>query len=80
MRAAMKSQHCPSLTKEMREVLDDAALKYGTDWSVRSGKHFKIYLGDRMVSVVSLSKDRNNHAQVTPAARLRGQIERAMKC
>ena len=76
---SMKSQHCTALTKEQREVLDEAAAHYGTDWYVTAGKHNKIFLGERLVAVVSLSRDRNNHAQVSPAARLRGQIRQAMK-
>jgi hypothetical protein len=75
----MKSQHCPALTKEQREVLDDAARRYGTDWHVRPGRHNKIYLGGRMVAVVSLSRDRNPHAPVSSAVRLRKQIEQAME-
>ena len=80
MRPQMKSQHCKALTKEQREVLDEAALKYGTDWYVRPGKqHNKIYVGERLVTVVSFSKDRNNRASTNPATRLRVQIEQAMK-
>jgi hypothetical protein len=75
----MKSQHCAALTKEQREVLDAAARQYGLDWWVMTGKHNKIYLGGRLVTVVSHSRDRNNHSPVSPAARLRVQIRQAME-
>jgi hypothetical protein len=76
----MKSQHCTALTKEQREVLDEAALKYGTDWHVRPGKqHNKIYLGERLVSVISFARDRNNRSPVHPAARLQQQIRQVME-
>jgi len=76
----MKSQHCKALTKEQREVLDEAAQRYGTDWWVTPGKqHNKIYVGERLVAVVSFARDRNNRSPVSPAARLRVQIRQAME-
>ena len=75
----MKSQHCKALTKEQREVLDEAARRYGLVWHVRSAKHHKIYLGDHLITVVSLSRTRNNKSPVSPETRLRGQIRQAMR-
>ena len=75
----VESQHCPGLTKEQRQVLDAAAEQYGTDWHVRRGKHYKLYLGDRMVCVLSLGRTTNNLAPVRPETRLRLQIRRAME-
>ena len=79
MRPAMKSQHCAALTKEQRAVLGEAALRYGTDWYVTTGKHNKIYLGEKFICVISHSRDRNNRAPVHPAERLRVQIRQAME-
>ena len=78
MRPQMKSQHCHAMTKEQREVLDEAARHYGVDWWVETGKHNKIYLGGVFVCVISFSRDRNNRSQVNPAIRLRVQIRQAM--
>ena len=75
----MKSQHCKVLTKEQREVLDEAAREYGLVWHVKSGKHYKLYLGDRLITVISLSRTRNNKSPVSPETRLRGQIRQAMR-
>jgi len=79
MNRAQKSQHCPALSKEQREVLDEAAIRYGVGWHVRAAKHNKIYLGDRMVCVVSLSRDQNSFVRFNAAKRLRQQIEKAMQ-
>jgi hypothetical protein len=70
----MITQHCKALTKEQREVLDEAAARYGTHWFVVAGsKHNKVYVAEKMVAVLSKSTDRNQFASVHPA------IERAMK-
>jgi hypothetical protein len=75
----MKSQHCKALTKEQREVLDEAARHYGLDWWVMNGKHAKIYLGGVLVTVISHSRDTNNRSPVAPAMRLKAQIRQAME-
>jgi hypothetical protein len=78
MRQPMKTQHCPALSKEQREVLDEAAREYGVPWHVKTGKHNKIYLGKVLVTVISLSRDTNSMGRFNPAARMRSQIKHAM--
>lgn len=72
-----RTQHCLALTKEQREVLDEAAREHGVPWHVKTGRHNKIYLGDTLVTVLSFSRDTNNFG-TNPATRLRGQIRQAM--
>lgn len=79
MRRPQRTQHCSALTREQRAVLDEATREYGLPWHVKAGRHNKIYLGNILVTVVSLSRDTNNMAPQNPAQRLRKQIKQAME-
>lgn len=78
MRAPQLTQHCPPLTKEQRATLDAASRQYGLPWHAKAGRHYKLYLGDVFITVISLSRDRNDRAPQRPEERLRKQIHQVM--